>query len=359
MKAQRDLRADVGQLLVMGFEGTALTPALASLIRELQPGGLILFARNVTDARQTHALLRECRALVAVPPFLCVDMEGGTVDRLKHAVAPAPSAARVFAGGNKKFFSEHGRLIGTECRTLGFNVDFAPCSDLAYEASRTALGSRAVSSHPEQVTAYVRAFLQGLREAGVLGCGKHFPGLGAAALDSHYALPVIEKSLKQLWREDLVPYRSLRNTLPFVMVAHAKFPQVVADDLPASLSPAWIRGILRKKIGYRGLVISDDLEMAGALSIGSAADAALATLRAGADLYLVSHQESRVREAFEHVLRAGEREPALARYIGSAARRVRAFKSRRRELKKFPASPTAATVERLRAALSRFAESLP
>lgn len=357
-KAQRDLRADVGQLLVMGFEGASLTPALAAFIRSLQPGGLILFARNITDALQTHALLRECRQQLDTPPFLCVDMEGGTVDRLKHAIAPAPSAARVFATGKKNFFREHGRLIGAECRALGFNVDFAPSSDLAFEASRAVLGSRAVSADPKQVIGYVRAFLQGLRDSRVLGCGKHFPGLGAAALDSHHALPTINKSRKELWDQDLAPYRALRKLLPFVMIAHASYPQIIDDGLPASLSPEWISGILHKKIGYRGLVISDDLEMAGVLALGSVADAALATLRAGADLFLVSHQEILVREAIEKALTTAERDRAFARYIARAAHRVRNFKSRYREVKHFPPLPTAAAIEKLRARIARFSEAL-
>ncbi|HEV2113644.1 MAG TPA: beta-N-acetylhexosaminidase, partial [Terriglobales bacterium] len=346
MKPQPDLRADVGQLLVMGFEGIALTPALAALIRELQPGGLIFFARNITTPRQTHALLRECRSLLATPPFLCVDMEGGTVDRLKHAVAPAPSAARVFAGGKRKLFREHGRLIGAECRAVGFNLDFAPCSDLAFEASSGVLGSRAVSSDPDQVTTYVRAFLQGLRDSDVLGCGKHFPGLGPAALDSHHALPTISKSLTELWAEDIAPYRALRRVFPFIMVAHALYPQVVNDGLPASLSPEWINGILRKRIGYRGLVISDDLEMAGATSVGSVAHAAVATLRAGGDLFLVSHQEESVRESFAKVLIVAGRDDRFARHIAHSAARVRAFKSRHVEVKRFPPPPANAVIEK-------------
>lgn len=359
MKPRRDLRADVGQLLVMGFEGTSLMPALASLIRELQPGGLILFARNVTSAQETHALLQECRSLLRVPPFLCVDMEGGTVDRLKHAVAPAPSAARVFASGKKRLFREHGRCIGSECRALGFNVDFAPSSDLAFEASRAVLGSRAVSADPTEVTAYVRAFLQGLRSSRVLGCGKHFPGLGAAALDSHHTLPTIEKSRQALWSQDLAPYRTLRRVLPFVMVAHASFPRVVDDGLPASLSHEWISGILRAEIGYRGLIISDDLEMSGAASIGSVAAAALATLRAGADLYLVSHHEASVRESFAKILITAAREPEFARQIARSAQRVLSFKSRHAEVKHFPAPSSAAAIQKLRDRLARLTEALP
>jgi beta-N-acetylhexosaminidase len=142
------------------------------------------------------------------------------------------------------------------------------------------------------------------------------------------------------------------------MVAHASYPQVVNDGLPCSLSREWITGMLRKKIGYRGLVISDDLEMAGALALGSVADAALATLRAGADLFLVSHQEAFVRDAYEKVLTTAERDHAFARYIAQAARRVRDFKSRRRELKHFSPPPTTTVIEKLRVRMQRFNEAL-
>jgi len=331
---------------------------LSRLIRSLQPGGVILFARNIQDARQTHALLRQCRSLVSTPMFLCVDMEGGTVDRLKNAVAPAPSAASVFVSGKRKYFRQHGKLIGEECRALGFNVDFAPSSDLAFPASHSVLGSRAVSSDPAQVTVYVREFLRGLKDAGILGCGKHFPGLGGANLDSHHALPTIVKNWKNLREQDLAPYRALRRTLPFVMVAHASYPEIVPDGLPASLSPRWIKEVLRQKIGYRGLVISDDLEMAGALAGGSVADAAVATLRAGSDLFLVSHQEELVRAAFDAVLHAAEQDQDFARTVAHSAQHVRAFKARHSEFRRFPAPPTAPHIELLRSQMNNFSRSL-
>ena len=144
---------------------------------------------------------------------------------------------------------------------MGFNVDFAPVLDLAFEASHSVMGSRAVSADPRQTVAYAKEFLTGLRAENVLGCGKHFPGLGEGQLDSHHELPVIEKPLKKLWSEDLVPYRTLRRQLPFVMISHAAYPQVTGDRTPASLSKIWITDILRKRIGYRNLIASDDLEM--------------------------------------------------------------------------------------------------
>ena len=258
-----DSKSNIGQLLIIGFDATEMSPRLASLLTQIQPAGVILFARNITAVDQTHRLLRECQKCVQSPLFTCVDLEGGQVDRFRDVLGPTPSAADVFSTGDRKLFRKHGRLIGENCRALGFNVDFAPTLDLAFAASKTVLGSRAVSANPKEVVGYAREFLRGLRDAYVLGCGKHFPGLGEANLDTHHDFPSVDKSFRKLWAEDLVPYRLLRPELSLVMVSHAAFPAVTRQKMPASLSKKWITEILRKKIGYRGLIISDDLEMGG------------------------------------------------------------------------------------------------
>ena len=265
----------LGQLLIVGFDGTKITPRLTSLLTRLQPAGVILFARNIKSAEQTWRLLRDCQKCVSTPLFTCVDLEGGRVVRFREVLGPAPAAAEVFATGNRKLFRKHGQVIGENCRALGFNVNFAPALDLAFEASCTVMSSRLVSSDPRQTVIYAREFLAGIRKAGVLGCGKHFPGLGEGKLDSHDELPKIEKSLRKLWAEDLFPYRALRQQLPFVMVSHAAYPWVTHDRTPASLSKGWITDILRKRIGYRGLIVSDDLEMGGVLSSAPIGDAAV------------------------------------------------------------------------------------
>src|SRR5262249_26858193 len=154
--------------------------------------------------------------------------------------------------------------------------------------------------------------LRGLKSAKVLGCGKHFPGLGEANLDTHHELPSIAKSWKKLWAEDLLPYRRLRREIPFVMVAHASYPAVTKDKLPASLSRKWMTDILRKKIGYRGLIVSDDLEMGGVLAAGSIEEVAVETLRAGADIFLVCHNQELVWRSYEAVLREAERNRKFA-----------------------------------------------
>ena len=322
---------NVGQLLIVGFDGKKMTPRLSSLLTRLQPAGVILFARNIRSAEQTWQLLRDCRKCVSAPLLTCVDMEGGTVDRFRDELGPTPSAADVFAAGDRKLFRKHGELIGESCHALGFNLDFAPTLDLAFEASRKILGSRAVSVKPNQTIEYARQFLLGLRSTKVLGCGKHFPGLGAGTLDSHHELPVIEKSLKKLWTEDLLPYRFLRSQLPLVMISHAAYPEVTKKIVPASLSKLWITDILRKRIRYRNLIVSDDLEMGGVLSSASPGQAAVEFIRAGGDLCLICHREDRILEAHEAMVAETERDPDFARRVAESVRRLRHSKPNRRD----------------------------
>jgi beta-N-acetylhexosaminidase len=355
-KRTQELKKSAGQLLVIGFDGTDMSAEIRALLEQVQPAGVILFARNIVTVRQTHELLRACREYLTPSPFLCVDMEGGLVDRLKRALEPAPSPGEVFATGDRKLYRKHGRVIGDECRMTGFNVDFAPVSDLAFEASRAVLGSRAVSSEAKHAVTYIREFLRGLKDAGVLGCGKHFPGLGEGKLDSHQYLPVIKKPWKNLWDEDLVPYRVLRRAFPFVMVCHAAYPEVSGEETPASLSRKWISEVLRKKIGYRGLVISDDLEMAGVLTAGAVEDAAVGHIRAGGDLCLVCHKAERITAAYEALIREAERDSKFERRVRESAARIESVKKKSPQLRRLSLSPTPAKVEQMTRQIWEFSE---
>ena len=348
------LRRQVGQLLIFGFDGLHIDSKLRTTLSTLQPSGVILFARNIEEPRQTWQLRRDSQSSTPVPMFLCVDLEGGTVDRLKKVIAPAPSVEQVFATGNHKLFRMHGHILGLEARALGFNTDFAPVFDLGFEASRSVLSSRTASADPDEAILYAREFLKGLKSARVLGCGKHFPGLGEGNLDSHHDMPTIHKTLKQMWAQDLKPYRELKKEVAFAMVAHAAYPEVTSDRLPASLSRKWMQEILRKKIGFSGLIISDDLEMGGVLSTGEIEDIAVETLRAGADMFLVCHNQELVWRGYEAVLRTAERDRKFAAQVERAAARVLALKKRSRELRGFSAEPKARVVEKLKRILNDF-----
>jgi beta-N-acetylhexosaminidase len=356
-KRTRDRNGEIGQLLVVGFDGAEMTPRLAALLTRVQPAGVILFARNIKDPEQTWRLLRECQKIVTTPLFTCVDLEGGDVDRFRDVLGSTPSAAEVFASGDRKLYRRHGQIIGENCRALGFNVNFAPVLDLAFEASRSVMSTRAVSAHPVEAASYAREVLAGLASTKVLGCGKHFPGLGEGTLDSHHELPVIEKSLKRLWAQDLVPYRMLRRQLPMVMVSHAAYPQVTRDRTPASLSKVWITDVLRKRIGFRNLIVSDDLEMGGVLSAAPIGEAAVEFIRAGGDLCLVCHREDRILEAHEALLRASE-DSKFGRRVADSVSRVLAFKKRNAAILRMGKLPSASTIERLTRRLWEFGEQV-
>jgi beta-N-acetylhexosaminidase len=360
MIAQRKTRQtpDIGQLLIIGFDGAKMTTRLTSLLKRLRPAGVILFARNIKSPEQTWQLLRDCQDCVATPLFTCVDLEGGKVDRFRDVLGPVPAPAEVFATGDRRLFRKHGQVIGENCRAMGFNLDFAPVLDLAFEASYSVMGSRTVSANPRETVAYAREFLAGLRASGVLGCGKHFPGLGEGKLDSHHELPVIKKPLRKLCAEDLLPYRTLRAQLPMVMISHAAYPLVTKSRTPASLSKVWITDILRKRIGYRNLIVSDDLEMGGVLSAAPVGEAAVEFIRAGGDLCLICHREDYIGQAYDELVQAAERDPKFSARVAESLRRVLVFKKKSATILRRKAAPSSATVEKLSRKLWEFGEQV-
>jgi beta-N-acetylhexosaminidase len=349
-------RKQICQLLIIGFDGVEMSAHLSSLLTRIQPAGVILFARNISSAEQTYKLLRDCQARISTPLFTCVDMEGGTVDRFRNVFGRSPSAADVFASGDRKLFRKHGKVIGESCRALGFNTDFAPVVDLAFPASRSVMSSRAVSADPKQAVSYAREFLAGLRSAVVLGAAKHFPGLGEANLDTHHELPSVDKSWKKLWDEDLYPYRAMKRELPMVLVGHANYPRVTPAGMPASLSKKWITDVLRGKIGYRGLIVSDDLEMGGVLKAAPIEHAAVQHIRAGGDLCLICHIEEHITRSYEALIHEAERDRRFARRVAESAARVMAFKKKSAAIKRRTPGPTLVKMEKLSRELWEFSE---
>jgi beta-N-acetylhexosaminidase len=347
---------------------TALERAWLKLVR---PAGVILFRRNITDATQTNRLLNEATALCAPHAFRCVDLEGGAVDRLRDALAPMPSAqavaiaARAIAprsqmrdlGHPVKFAREHGELVARAVKAFGFNTTLAPVLDLALPESAAVMGSRAAGATAQQVIDYARNFLAGLAAQNVAGCGKHFPGLGGGTLDSHVETPAIHRSMRELNREGLMPYFELRNELPMVMVNHAAYPETPSKNTPASASPYWITTVLRKRIGYRGIIFSDDLEMGGILKFISIEEAAIAAIRAGMDMIEICHTPELILRAYEALLAEAERSPAFSKLLFA-----RAKQTARQRSKLFASGVssvlTAKQFESLRTHILRFAETI-
>ncbi|MGB6871877.1 MAG: glycoside hydrolase family 3 N-terminal domain-containing protein, partial [Acidobacteriaceae bacterium] len=195
-----ELAEQAGQLLIVGVAGASLSEAERTWFQQIRPGGLILFRRNIEQAPQTGALLRQADRLGNTPLFRCVDEEGGLVDRLRDLIAPLPSPAAVFATGKRQLYRQHGWLVAREARALGFNTVLAPVLDLALPESASILRSRAVAAEPWRVIDYARTFLAGLRMEDILACGKHFPGLGGGTVDSHQSMPVIRRQTRLMWR---------------------------------------------------------------------------------------------------------------------------------------------------------------
>lgn len=352
------LRHRVGSLLIVGVESTSLTTLETAWLRSLRPGGIILFRRNIESPAQVHLLFQQATSILSSPFFRCIDLEGGTVDRLRDLVGPTPAPAEVAATENPKLFSEHGDFIGRTLHAFGFNVDLAPVLDLALPSSRRVMGTRAASADPGKVAEYANQFLAGLSRHNVLGCGKHFPGLGGGTLDSHETTPRIARTWQQVWNEDLAPYRALASRLPFVMVNHAAYPRIERSAAPASLSRFWIHEVLRHKIGYRGLVISDDMEMGGVLNHTSPGEAAVAAVAAGTDVLEICHRADRVLETHEALLREAERSRAFTARIDAAARRI--SQTRRRLLRNdtVPRPLSPAGLQKLKDAQNRLREKI-
>jgi beta-N-acetylhexosaminidase len=280
-----------------------------------------------------------------------VDVEGGTVNRLNEALAPIASAQAVAAAmkevrharrptlsrnsrkdGARSIRSgsarEHGELIARAVSAFGFNASLAPVLDLALPESAEVLGSRPPATDPAAVIDYARGFLQGLASRSVAGCGKHFPGLGGGTLDSHLETPAISRAWDAIWQDDLEPYCALRDELPMVMINHASYPQTPGGERPASVSSYWIGEILRKRIGYRGMVLSDDLEMGGILKFMTIGEAAIEAIRAGSDLIEICHRAEAILEAFEALLAEGERSAAFRELLLKRAQEAQLKRAR-------------------------------
>jgi beta-N-acetylhexosaminidase len=324
------IRHAAGSLIVVGLSGIELSGLERAWLKLVRPGGTILFRRNIADVAQTRALLGEVTSYCAPRALRCVDLEGGTVDRLRDALAAMPAAQLVAKadvnptrsqkaranGAPRSSYTQslayqHGELIARGVKAFGFNVTLAPVLDLALQHSAQVMGTRSTGSNADEVVAFARPFLAGLAAQGVAGCGKHFPGLGGGTKDSHFDTPEVERTWDELWLEDIAPYRALRDELPMVMVNHAAYPRTKGKGLPATASPFWITDVLRKRVGYRGLIFSDDMEMGGILKFLPMEEAAVAAIRAGMDMIEVCHSPELILRAYEALIAEAERSAAF------------------------------------------------
>jgi beta-N-acetylhexosaminidase len=354
-----NLRRAAGSLLVVGLSGMELTGLERAWMRVVQPAGVILFRRNIAHAEQTRQLLAEATGLCSGHAFRCVDVEGGTVDRLRDALAPMPSAQAVAQAArnteNPALAREHGELIAKGVKAFGFNATLAPVLDLSLPESAAVIGTRSAGATADEVIAFAREFFAGLATHGVVGCGKHFPGLGGGNLDSHAETPQIRRKWEDLWRDDIAPYRALRDEMPMVMVNHASYPLTPSKNLPATASPFWITKVLRKKCGFRGFIFSDDMEMGGILKFLPIEQAAVAAIRAGMNTLEICHSPELILRAYESLMHEAESSATFRWVLLQRARDA----ARRRERMFVAGVPEALTLKEfdaLRSRIGRFGE---
>ena len=303
--------------LMLDVAGTWLTAEDRHLLRQPEVGGLILFARNIEHPQQVREL---CAAIRAIRPglLIAVDQEGGRVQRLRNGFVRLPSMGDLAAAddGRGDLCRACGWLMATEVLAAGIDFSFAPVLDLDYGRSLV-IGKRSFGSDPARVTTLAGAFIDGMREAGMIATGKHFPGHGWPVADSHHAIPRDERSLDEIRRSDMQPFAALASRLGGVMPAHVIYSQV--DEHPAGFSPFWLQQVLRGELGFAGVIFSDDLSMAGAHVAGEVESRMDAALDAGCDMGLVCNSRSDAERALVHL--QSHPRPASPRLAQMRARR--------------------------------------
>ncbi|MBT2772075.1 beta-N-acetylhexosaminidase [Halomonas sp. ISL-60] len=301
--------------VMLDLEGPKLTAAEKRLLLEPTVGGVILFARNVENGYQVRQLCSDIRR-VRADLLLAVDQEGGRVQRIKEGLTRLPAMARIgecyhaTPEDGLALAKDAGWLLGMEMAACGLDLSFAPVLDVESGLS-SVIGDRSFSSDPLHVAQLGSAFIQGLHDAGMAAVGKHFPGHGGVAADSHVALPVDDRPLDVIKQHDLVPFTQLASQLDGVMPAHVIYSAF--DTRPAGFSPTWL-GMLRESLGFKGCIFSDDLSMAGAHEAGDPKARAQAALAAGCDMLLVCNDRTAALDVMQACQGVNTKRPAKLRY---------------------------------------------
>src|SRR5688572_19039005 len=311
----------IGQFFFIGLPGTEIDEETRKLIEEIKPGGLIIFGRNVESPEQLRKLLDDGRSLVPTNPLCAIDQEGGLVDRLREIFPPMPSARAIRQHGDLAGARRLGRVSGELLRMLGFDLNFAPVMSIITEARSkltNGLYSRSFGRSPGEVLGYTTVYMRGLQRAGCIGCLKHFPGIGAGEVDSHEEMPVVRLSRDDLIAQDLAPYIELfqrrDDRVRCVMVSHGGFANIdIKEEMtggllePASLNYNIVTKLLREELGYKHLVITDDLEMGAIARHYEIGDAAVRAALAGEDMLLICASPEKIRRGYEALFEAAEK----------------------------------------------------
>ncbi len=319
----------VGQILMMAYPGDTPGPLLYDWIGKRALGGVKIFGWNAEDSDKVAKAVAGIQGIaldagLRIPLLVATDQEGGWIRHIKGATTATPGNMAIGASGRPYDAYRSAYLIGRELAALGVNMDFAPSVDLATKPKSYIVGPRAFSDDPELAAVLGSAFVRGLADAGVMATAKHFPGHGDTEDDSHGVLPMIRIDAKTLWDRELLPYRVMSaEGIPAIMSGHLCFPLVTGDRCPASLSPYFMTALLRDRIGFKGLAVTDDLTMNGAdAAAGSVSEACIKAVEAGNDLLMISELLATDDLAWTRLLAAYRERPAFRKRVRDAATKV-------------------------------------
>jgi beta-N-acetylhexosaminidase len=326
----RELRRHVGRLAIVGFTGQSVPSELRQLIAEFDLGGVIYFARNVANPEQLAELSREVAALAREWPFwISVDQEGGRVARLKAPFTEWPPALTLGRSGDEALAGRFARALAAELLAVGINLDYTPVLDVHTNPRNPVIGDRALAERADDAARLGAVVIDALQSAGVAACGKHFPGHGDTAVDSHDELPILEHDRRRLEAIELVPFRrAIAEGVATIMTAHVLFP-AIDEERPASLSHRIVQGWLKNELGYDGVVISDDLGMKAISRERGLGQASVEAIAAGSDAVLLcNHTIDEQVGALEALIRAAEAGDLRASRIDDAMKRQQSVKAR-------------------------------
>jgi beta-N-acetylhexosaminidase len=330
------LEQKIGQLFFIGLSGAEVDDSARELLQEISPGGVCLFARNIRESAQTRKLLDDVREYSTITPFLSLDQEGGLVDRLRRVVEPMPSVNLLKTVEEVKTLAKISAEI---VRILGFNMNFAPVVDVINEDRAkfvNGLFSRTFGNSKEDVFEFAKVYLETLQENGIIGSIKHFPGLGATEVDSHEELPCVNSKSEEFESLDIYPYKEFFKTdeVHAVMIAHAAFPKLDLQErdqngklLPSSLSFNFTTKLLRERLGFDGLALTDDMEMGAILKNYGIGEACKMAINAGQDQLLICNDANAIRAGFSAVFDAVKSGEIAESRINKSLQRISVVKN--------------------------------
>ena len=309
----------LGQLILTGVPGKELDSKTVKLFRRIQPGGFILFGRNIKSPAQLRKLIDDLRGLSEIEPIITIDQEGGRVSRLRLIGNEPPNAQQLRDKDDVDLIRRHGDITGRLLRVFGFNLDLCPVLDISFDDNAdNSLRGRCYGKTVEQVVRNAGAFNDPMRKQGIASCGKHFPGYSAAKSDAHYELPRIDRTREQLNENELAVFRQFVDKIDSMMICHGWYPCFEAEKTPASLSRRIITKLLREELGFEGLIMTDDLDMGAILNGYGLEETIRFAIAAGNDLAMICHRIPEIENV--HRILGTLPKDQIDRALGSVAR---------------------------------------